>query len=117
MGKLISFQVFMFSLLFVIIFSIGYVYQKTNLKKVNITVIDKQRVSYGSSSKYIIFTQTESFENTDSLYHAKHNSSDLYSHFHTGCSYEILVYGKRIPFFNTYRNIIKIIKEEPCSNN
>ena len=115
MNKLITFQLFMFSLLFAIIFSIGYVYQVTTVDKVHITVTDKQRVTDDSGSRYIIFTPTESFENTDSLFHAKHNSSDIYAHFHKGCSYDVLVYGKRIPFFSMYRNIIEIIKEEPCS--
>jgi len=105
----------MFSLLFSIIFGVGYAYQKTTVETVNITVIDKQRVSYDSKSKYIIFADEESFENTDSLYHSKHDSSDIYSHFHIGCSYEISVYGKRIPFLSMYRNIIKITKVEPCS--
>ncbi len=117
MGKLITFQILMFSLLFIVIFSIGYAYQKTTVKKLHITVMDKQRIEIGATSKYIIFTDTESFENTDSLFHAKHDSSDIYSHFHKGCSYKISVYGKRIPFFSTYRNIIEILKEDPCSYN
>jgi len=105
----------MFSLLFIIIFSIGYAYQKTTVQKVHITVTDKQRVAFGSNAKYIIFTHTENFENTDSLFHVKYDSSDIYSHLHKGCSYEISVYGKRIPFLSSYRNIIKILKIEPCS--
>ena len=115
MGKLITFQLFMFSVLFAVLFSIGYYYQKMTIETVQISVIDKQRVSYGSSSKYIVFSDEESFENTDSMFNSKYNSSDIYSHFHVGCSYEISVYGKRIPFFSVYRNIIEIVKEEPCS--
>jgi hypothetical protein len=117
MGKLITFQIFMFSLLFSIIFAAGYSYQKMTVETVHLKVIDKQRVSYGSGSKYIIFSENESFENTDSLYHRKHDSSDIYAHFHIGCSYEVSVYGKRMPFFSTYRNIIEILKKEPCSSN
>ena len=105
----------MFSLLFTFIFTVGYLYQKTTVEQVHITVLDKQRITTGSVSKYIIFGDNESFENTDSLFHVKHNSSDIYSHFHKGCSYELSVYGKRIPFLSMYRNIIEIIKEEPCS--
>ena len=115
MNKLITFQLFMFSLLFIIIFSVGYTYQKTTVEQVYITVIDKQRITDNSGSKYLIFGDKESFENTDSMFHVKHNSSDIQSHFHIGCSYEVEVYGKRVPFLSMYRNITKIIKEDPCS--
>jgi len=114
MSKLITFQIFMFSLLFIILFSLGYSYQKLTVENIHIKITDKQRVTYDSKSKYIIFTNEESFENTDSMFHQKHNSSDINSHFHVGCSYEVNVYGKRIPFFSVYRNIIEITKEEPC---
>jgi len=117
MNKLITFQLFMFSLLFIIIFTLGYIYQVSTVETAHIKVIDKQRVITGSTSKYIVFGDKESFENTDSMFHRKHDSSDVQSHFHLGCAYEVLVYGKRVPFFSIYRNIIKITKEEPCEHN
>jgi len=105
----------MFTLFFSIAGSLGYLYQVSTLETVHITVKDKQRVTTDSKSKYMVFTTQETFEDTDSFYHSKHNSSDVFSDLKIRCSYHINVYGKRIPFFNTYRNIVEIVKEEPCS--
>ena len=105
----------MFTLFFSIAGSLGYWYQVGTLETVHITIDDKQRVTTGSESKYMVFTAQESFEDTDSFFHTKYNSSDLFGHLKVGCTYDISVYGKRIPFFNTYRNIVDILREESCS--
>ena len=115
MSKLIKFQLFMFSLLFIIAGSVGYWFQNGTLENVHINVIDKQRVTTGSTSKYMIFTDNESFESTDSFFHSKYNSSDIYGQLNIKCSYEVRIYGWRMPFFSIYRNIIGINKEGPCS--
>jgi len=114
MQSLIKFQIIMFTLFFITVGSISYWYQVGTLETVQITIYDKQRVTTGSKSKYMVFTSGESFEDTDSFYHSKYNSSDLFSHLKIGCTYELSVYGKRIPFFSTYRNIVEILKEETC---
>jgi len=115
MGKLITFQIFMFTLLFSFIFSVGYFYQNKTVQTIEVTVTDKQRITNGSDSKYIVFTDKETFENTDAFFHQKYDSSDVYSRLKVDCSYNMDVYGWRVPFISLYRNIIKINKEESCS--
>jgi len=81
-------------------------------KDVQITVTKTDRIveSNGENvhSKYIVYTETESFENTDSLAFGKFNSSDLQGQLLPGKTYVVKVYGWRIPFLSQYRNIVKI---------
>jgi len=61
-----------------------------------------------TSSKYLVFTNNEVFENTDSWLYLKFSSSDLYSKLKEGQTYKVKVAGWRIPFLSWYRNIISI---------
>lgn len=74
------------------------------------TVLDKERVqdcnSEGCTSKYLIFTDRETLENTDSLPFMKFNSSDVQGSITVGNTYQFRVAGWRIPFFSMYRNIL-----------
>lgn len=75
------------------------------------TVTGKERVTTGSgenlSSKYLVFTQGETFENTDCLARGKWNSSDLQGRIQEGQRYRFVVYGWRVPFLSYYRNIVQ----------
>jgi hypothetical protein len=79
-------------------------------KYVKFTVTDKERIvnntSEGSSSKYIIFTNRGTFENTDTVFYWKWNSSDLYSSIKKDKTYIAHVYGFRVGFLSLYQNII-----------
>ena len=81
---------------------------------VTITVTDKDRISVGTGEdmthKYIVFTENETFENTDELILTKFNSSDLQGKLRKDSTYTVEVNGYRVPFLNSYRNIIRIIK-------
>lgn len=79
---------------------------------VNITVTKSERVTSGDNSYYLIYTDSETFENTDSWLFIKFDSSDLYRELKVGEKYNVKVVGWRIPFFSLYRNIIKINKLE-----
>ena len=86
---------------------------KTTTKaEVEATVSDKERITYKSGesikSKYLIFTDVETFECTDALMYWKFNSSDMYGKIERGKKYRFTVYGWRIPFFSSYRNIINV---------
>jgi hypothetical protein len=75
-----------------------------------VTILDKERIvetgQNGSvSSKYLVFTDGEVFENTDSLLMFKFNSSDVQGEMQVGSLCELKVYGWRIPFLSMYRNI------------
>ncbi|MFA5376067.1 MAG: hypothetical protein WC455_10010 [Dehalococcoidia bacterium] len=76
---------------------------------VTITVTDKERVVDSGDSKYLVFTETEVFENTDCLALGKFNSSDVYGQLEIGETYQVQVYGWRIPFLSMYRNIVKVL--------
>lgn len=81
------------------------------MTQVNQLVIqDKERVVTGvgsaQESKYLIFTDAETFENTDSLLALKFNSSDVYGAIQIGTTCSFTVTGFRIPFFSMYRNIL-----------
>ena len=79
---------------------------------VKFTVTDKETTitSHGEnvSSKYIVFTENETFENTDLLFEGKFNSSDIQGKLKRGETYTAKVYGWRVPFFSMYRNIVVI---------
>lgn len=77
-------------------------------------VTDKERVTDFDSktSKYLIFTDQETFECTDETIYLKFNSSDVYGQIKKENTYKFTVVGWRIPFFSTYRNIIKVEKME-----
>ena len=88
-----------------ILFKFGYTHG--TVQTVYINVQKTERVTSGNSSKYLVFTDSETFENTDSLFHMKWNSSDIYGSISPG-EYEAVVYGWRIPFLSWYRNIVSI---------
>lgn len=75
-----------------------------------VTVTKTERITTGSGetlgSKYLVFTETETFENTDSVWYGKWDSSDLHGRLKPGGRYSVKVYGWRLPFFSSYRNIV-----------
>lgn len=79
---------------------------------VSFAVNDKAVVVSGNGSsthsKYLIYTTDGVFEDTDSLWYWKWNSSDMYNKLERGKFYTATVYGFRIPFFSTYKNIVTV---------
>lgn len=75
---------------------------------VTITVKDKERVnSNETESKYLVFTEEgEVFENTDSYYFGKYDSSDLYGQLEIGKKYKCDSFGERNPRWSWYRNLL-----------
>jgi len=75
-----------------------------------ITVSRLERIveSQSMTSKYLVFTDNEVFENTDSWLYLKFSSSDLYAKLKEGKTYRVKVAGWRIPFLSWYKNIIEI---------
>lgn len=74
---------------------------------VEFTVKEKECVMDDSanSNKYLIFTENEVFENTDSYYHNKFDSSDLQGYLEVGKKYKCEVFGERNPRWSWYRNL------------
>ena len=110
------FGVFVIAFIVLLVASIGIsIYLPIATKEnVTITVVDKERIVESGtdsvSSKYLIFTEDEVFENTDSLLVFKFNSSDIQGKLKIGETYQVRVYGWRVPIFSMYRNIIEIEK-------
>lgn len=71
------------------------------------TVSNKEAIVQDKTSKYLIFTDKEVFENTDSLIYGKWNSSDYYNKIQKDKTYRLKVCGMRVPFLSMYRNIIE----------
>lgn len=86
--------------------------------QVTLTVSDKERIvepdsDGGSTSKYLVFGDNETFENTDSLLRMKFNSSDLQGSLKIGETYRCDAYGWRVPVLSSYRNLVKCDKAVP----
>jgi hypothetical protein len=77
------------------------------------TVTKTERVTQsngdgGVSSKYLVYTDVETFENTDTLWYFKFDSSDLYGSIKEKATYRMRVNGFRIGFLSSYRNILSM---------
>jgi len=77
-------------------------------EEIAITVTKTERVNKGDDSKYLVFTDTETFENTDSWLFWKLDSSDLHGHMKPNNTYSVKVAGWRWKMFSSYRNIIYV---------
>jgi hypothetical protein len=62
----------------------------------------------GEGARYLVFTKTETFENTDRWSIGKFNSSDLHGSIEVNKTYTATVVGGRVPELSWYRNIISI---------
>jgi len=105
----------MLALLFVLLAS-GGAYQLGTVDTMTATVMDKERMcestkDNGRECKWMVLTDEMSFENIDSIWHLKFNSTDVQAEIANGQSYHIKYYGWRIPFLSVYPNIISIDKE------
>jgi len=72
------------------------------------TITNKERVVKDKDSYYLVWTDKEVFSLKDSFWNFQFRSSDLYGKLQPGKTYEVVVYGLRIPFFSWYRNIISV---------
>lgn len=88
----------------------------TNDHAYTVTITDKERVTTQvykgqTDSKYLIYGEDKNgktyvFEDTDTLFRGKFNSSDVYGALKEGETYELTVIGFRVHIFNWYENII-----------
>lgn len=85
---------------------------KSSATEIEIYVKEKDRITQGSgediSSKFLIYSETEVFENTDSFLFLKFNSSDFQNRLEEDSTYTVIVAGWRVPFLSQYRNIVEI---------
>ena len=109
MKNLTKVLIFICVFLFIFCYPIAYY---TSSDEVVIVVKDKERITTingdKTDSKFLVYTDIEVFENVDSWMYFKFNSSDFQNELTVGKTYTVKVAGWRIPFFSTYRNIVKI---------
>lgn len=100
----------LYIVLALVIFTAYPVAYKMSAETIEITIIKKERIATGSgeniSSKFIIYTKSEVFENTDSWLYFKFNSADYQNKFTVGETYKVKVAGWRLPFLSMYRNVV-----------
>lgn len=76
---------------------------------VDITVMSKERIVKGDSSKYLVWADNgEVYANEDSFFFWKWNSSDLYGKLEKGKRYRITKCGWRVRFLSMYENMIDV---------
>lgn len=92
------------ALLVVLLLVPVFIFRRSAQEEV-INVEMKERVD---NDKYLVFTEDEVFENTDSIMFFKFASSDLYNDLKVDGEYKVKVVGWRIPVFSMHRNIISI---------
>lgn len=63
---------------------------------------------YGHHSKYLVFTSQGVYENTDTWWFLKFNSSDIQGEVMQGGTFDISHTGFRVPFFSKYPNITNV---------
>jgi hypothetical protein len=90
------------SSIFFYVSTIGYT-EGTVTKTERVTGTDEEGKSV---SKYLIYTDKEVLQDTDSFLFFKFNSSDIYGSIKIGQKYRFHVSGWRIPFFSMYKNVI-----------
>lgn len=100
----------LYIVLALVLFTAYPVAYKMSAETIEITVTEKERITTGSgeniSSKFIIYTESEVFENTDSWLYLKFNSADYQNKFMVSETYKVKVAGWRVPFLSMYRNVV-----------
>ena len=85
-----------------------WLFYATKTEVAGVVIKDRERITSvgGKESKYLIFTESETFENTDTILALKFDSSDVYGKLEPGKTCDLVVTGFRIPFMSAYRNIL-----------
>lgn len=89
---------------------VRYLIYAQTLDTVRFTVNKVERVvdRGGQSARYMVFTDKESFENTDVWLLGKYDSADLHGRIRPGSTYQARVSGWRVPMLSWFRNIISL---------
>lgn len=85
-------------------------------RDVTFTVKNDTRSCTSKSCTNLIYTDHGVFQDVDSIFSNKYNSSDIYGQLCVGGTYKVHVRGWRIPFLSEWPNILKIdqvVKQGP----
>jgi len=93
-------------------FGAGVVVEWLTVEHTEIQVLRVEREVKGKGdsvkAKYMVTTENEVFENTDTIAFWKYNSSDVQRELLPGGRYKVKVNGWRWPWASWYRNIIEV---------
>lgn len=78
-----------------------------------VEITDKERIVKSESSYYLVFTDKGVYQNTDSLWYFKFDSSDVQNEMVVGSVCDMTVYWYRVPFLSWYQNILEVNCKEP----
>lgn len=73
-----------------------------------VEIVKTERVNTKDSSRYLVFSTNEVFQNRDSIWHLKFDSSDIYGGLQAGMTCDFRVNGFRVRFLSAYRNILEV---------
>lgn len=76
-----------------------------------VTVVNSMVKPYDGHSKYLVYTDNGVFENTDTWYYFKFDSSDVQAKIMQGGKFKFTTYGFRVPFLSKYKNIISVERQ------
>jgi len=105
---------FLVGILLIVCLPLSWAYetQTTNIEIGTVTNQYIKRNGWGRTAKDTFFVviqkndgEKEIFENSDSLFQWKWNSSDFQQELEIGKTYTFKVYGYRVPFLSWFRNI------------
>jgi hypothetical protein len=95
-------------LLFIVgVFFFHPVFMYSTVEYISIRVTDKERVVLNKSSKYLVYADSEVFENVDDIWFFKFDSSDVQRKLTAG-EHRVKVAGWRVPQLSWYRNILEV---------
>lgn len=95
-------------LIAIVVFAYPTTYYNSQ-ETVTIEVVDKERIGLNDNEyKYLVYSENEVFENTDTIFYLKYRSSDLQRDLEEGQTFTVKVVGWRVPFLSWHRNIISI---------
>ena len=101
---------------FILILIVGFVggggtfsYLKNyDTEVVTVTVTDRERVTSSERSYYLVYTDSETFTVSDTIWHFRYDSSDFYGSLKRGDKIRVKVCGWRVPFMSMYRNMLEV---------
>jgi hypothetical protein len=106
--RLYEFRYFIYIVVFIVVINMLYAYATRFEKIIKIKETNVFRGKYGVNTIADIDGNIYSVEN--SWFYLFFNSTELYTQFDAGNTYNITGYGYRIPVFNVYPNIIRAEK-------
>lgn len=93
-------------LVFLGLIFVGF-YKATATHRQETFTIDKsERIAESKGGRYLLYTDNGVYENTDSFWNGKFNSSDLYAQIQANHKYNCDVIGWRVPFFSWYPDVL-----------